>query len=189
MGPCSVRTWRRFVSKYGRKYDFLQDCYSFADKDDAHPTKNELLPISWTEFGLAVGVELGVTPVSRIGIRGDRSVRVATSVAATRSEMMQKECEHNGVKFGETALSAAPAALNEILTEGYSADLGYGDVAVCLSAPPEIKSAVGAASGLASPFIASQAAAALSEGEKSSRLAEAVAARQSNGTGSKPWSK
>ncbi len=88
------------------------------------------------ELGLAVGVELGVTPVSRIGIRGDRSVRVASSVATTRSEKMQKECEHNGVKFGETALRAAPAALSDILTEGYSRDMDYGDVTICLSAPP-----------------------------------------------------
>ena len=88
------------------------------------------------ELGLAVGVELGVTPISRIGIRGDRSVRVASSVATTRSEKMQKECEHNGVKIGETALQAAPAALADILTEGYSSDMDYGDVAICLSAPP-----------------------------------------------------
>ena len=57
------------------------------------------------------------------------------------------------------------------------------------SAPLEKKNALGAASGLAAPFIASQAAAALSEGEKSSRLAEAVASRQSSGAGSKPWGK
>lgn len=88
------------------------------------------------ELGLAVGVELGMTPVSRIGIRGDRSVRVATSLATTHSEKMQKECEHNGVKFGEAALRVAPAALNDILTEGFSADMDYGDVAICLSAPP-----------------------------------------------------
>ena len=141
------------------------------------------------ELGLAVGVELGVTPVSRIGIRGDRSVRVATSVATTRSEMMQKECEHNGVKFGESALRAAPVALNDILTDGFNADMDYGDVAICLSATSERKNALGAASGLAAPFIASQAAAALPEAEKSSRLAEAVASRQSSGVGSKPWGK
>lgn len=87
-------------------------------------------------LGLAVGVELGPTPISRIGIRGDRSVRVASSIATTRSEQMQKDCEHNGVKFGESALSVAPSALNDILSEGYSAELDYGDVAVCLSATP-----------------------------------------------------
>lgn len=57
------------------------------------------------------------------------------------------------------------------------------------SAPLEKKSALGAAGRLAAPFIASQSAAALSEGEKSSRLAEAVASRQSSGAGSKPWGK
>lgn len=50
------------------------------------------------------------------------------------------------------------------------------------------KSAVGAA-GLAAPFLASQAAAALSESEKNSRLEAAVSARKESGSGAKPWSK
>lgn len=88
-------------------------------------------------LGLAVGLELGPTPISRIGIRGDRSVRIASSIATTRSEQMQRECEHNGVKFGPRALRVAPAALEDLLDEaGYSAEMRYGEVAVCLSAAP-----------------------------------------------------
>ncbi|MDW4496562.1 hypothetical protein R5H30_01105 [Sulfitobacter sp. D35] len=56
------------------------------------------------------------------------------------------------------------------------------------SAPIEKKSALGAA-GLAAPFLASQAAAALSESEKHSRMEAAVSARQESGSGGKPWSK
>lgn len=88
-------------------------------------------------LGLAIGLELGPTPISRIGIRGDRSVRVASSIATTISEKMQQECEHNGIKFGANALRVAPAALEDLLDDsGYSADMEYGEVAVCLSAAP-----------------------------------------------------
>ncbi|MFC7049517.1 adenylate/guanylate cyclase domain-containing protein [Emcibacter nanhaiensis] len=88
-------------------------------------------------LGLAIGIELGPTPISRIGIRGERSVRVASSIATTLSEKMQKECEENGVKFGINALRAAPAALEDLLNNaGYSAEMDYGEVAICLSATP-----------------------------------------------------
>ncbi|MGK7653206.1 cyclic GMP-AMP synthase DncV-like nucleotidyltransferase [Roseovarius sp. B08] len=56
------------------------------------------------------------------------------------------------------------------------------------SAPLEKKSALGAA-GLAAPFLASQAAAALPDSEKHSRMEAAVSARQESGSGGKPWSK
>lgn len=88
-------------------------------------------------LGLAIGLELGPTPISRIGIRGDRSVRIASSIATTRSEQMQHDCEHNGVKFGPDALQVAPAALEDLLDKnGYSAEMDYGEVAVCLSTIP-----------------------------------------------------
>lgn len=53
-------------------------------------------------------------------------------------------------------------------------------------APLEKKSALGA--GLAAPFIASEAAAALSDSERSARMEAAVSARQESGGGGKPWS-
>lgn len=88
-------------------------------------------------LGLAIGLELGQTPISRIGIRGDRSVRIASSIGTARSEQMQKECEENGVKFGPRALRAAPAALEDILDDaGYNSEPNYGEIAVCLSAAP-----------------------------------------------------
>jgi hypothetical protein len=42
--------------------------------------------------------------------------------------------------------------------------------------------------GLAAPFIASKAAAALSDGERTERMESAVRARRESGGGSKPWS-
>lgn len=56
------------------------------------------------------------------------------------------------------------------------------------SASLEKKSALSAAS-LATPFLASHAAAALSDSEKHSRLDAAVNARMESGCGGKPWSK
>lgn len=88
-------------------------------------------------LGLAVGLELGPTPISRIGIRGDRSVRVASSIATTRSEQMQRDCSESGVKLGPNALGVAPAALEDLFdAAGYCGNLDYGDVAVCLSIAP-----------------------------------------------------
>lgn len=55
-------------------------------------------------------------------------------------------------------------------------------------APFEKKSVLGAA-GLAAPFLASQAAAALSDSEKVTRMEAAVSARKESGSGGKPWSK
>lgn len=54
------------------------------------------------------------------------------------------------------------------------------------SAPLETKSALGGA-GLAAPFLASKAAAALSDSEKQSRMESAVNARKESGSGGKPW--
>ncbi len=89
-----------------------------------------------TSLGLSIGAEIGTTPVSRIGIRGDRSVRVASSMATACSEVMQQECDKNGLKLGPKAFRAAPAALSDILDEnGRSLELNYNDVIVCLSVP------------------------------------------------------
>ena len=88
-------------------------------------------------LGLAIGLELGPTPISRIGIRGDRSVRAASSIATTLSEQMQRECKDNGVKLGHRALRVAPVALEDLLDkDGYAASMDYDDVAVCLSVVP-----------------------------------------------------
>ncbi|MCP3055057.1 cyclic GMP-AMP synthase DncV-like nucleotidyltransferase [Aurantimonas marianensis] len=54
-------------------------------------------------------------------------------------------------------------------------------------APLEKKSVLGGL-GLAAPFVASQAAAALSDGERAERMESAVRARNESGGGGKPWS-
>lgn len=66
----------------------------------------ELLPSS-RRLGLAIGLDLGPTPVSRIGIRGDRSVRVASSQATLESELCQRLCTGRQTMIGERAYSEA----------------------------------------------------------------------------------
>ncbi len=94
--------------------------------------QNELANI--TSLGLAIGAELGPTPVSRIGIRGQRSVRLASSVASATSEKMQRDCKDNETKFGPNARRIMPTALND-LTDARGAALGltYDDVSTSLS--------------------------------------------------------
>ena len=87
-------------------------------------------------LGLAIGFEYGLTPVSRIGIRGTRSVRLASSVASATSEKMQRECGDNGVKLGPNALDLLPSALKDLTSSsGAGSGVTYDDVATCLSLP------------------------------------------------------
>lgn len=62
------------------------------------------------------------------------------------------------------------------------------DAANSAPAPFEKKSMFGAAE-LTAPFLASQAAAALSDREKQARMEAAVSVRKESGSGGKPWSK
>lgn len=93
------------------------------------------------ELELAVGLEFGPTPVSRIGIRGDRSVRVASSIATTESERMQRECDEGGLKMGPNALRVAPKGLKDIFgDDGYAREVDYDDVSASVLATPSILS-------------------------------------------------
>lgn len=63
------------------------------------------------DLGLTIGIELGASPVTRLGLRGDRSVRCASSKSVTVSERAQRNCEHNETALGENALRKGPAAI------------------------------------------------------------------------------
>ena len=94
-------------------------------------------------LGLTIGVEYGPTPVSRIGIRGVRSVRLASSVATATSEQMQRECSDSDTKFGPTAMAVIPVALNDLANaSGIAAALTYDDVVLSLSTQHSPKPAV-----------------------------------------------
>lgn len=80
-------------------------------------------------LGLAIGLELGATPISRIGIRGERSVRLASSSATATSEKMQKECGDNETILGPKAYGLLPASLNDLTDSGGAAvGVTYDDI-------------------------------------------------------------
>lgn len=84
-------------------------------------------------LGLAVGLEHGTTPITRLGIRGTRSVRVASSLACCRSEKEQKMIPTNGVRVGPRAFEHMPFSLRPFFDrDGAAHTLDYDDV--CASA-------------------------------------------------------
>lgn len=88
------------------------------------------------QVGLAIGLELGETPISRIGIRGDRSVRIASSIACKRSEGCQQACDGTETMMGPNALAAAPARVRGLFGErGKCANLTFPIVETAIGAP------------------------------------------------------
>jgi class 3 adenylate cyclase len=67
----------------------------------------ELMPNLGT-LGLAIGIEAGTTPISRIGRRGEGSVRVASSSTTIISEAEQSEANGNQLAIGPAAYQSLP---------------------------------------------------------------------------------
>lgn len=107
------------------------------------------------ELGLAIGFELGPTPVSRIGIRGDRAVRTASSLAVRMSELCQQECGASETKIGPTAYAYATAAVRRLFQPARLADdLIYDDVETQVDAYGVTATVAGAAAALAATPVA-----------------------------------
>ncbi|PHS78304.1 MAG: hypothetical protein COB59_07810 [Rhodospirillaceae bacterium] len=69
-------------------------------------------------LGLAIGLEYGATPVTRLGIRGDMSVRVATSQAVTNAEKLQESLDQGDLTaIGEEAYRLAPEHIQDIFDD------------------------------------------------------------------------
>lgn len=84
-------------------------------------------------LGLAIGIEHGVTPVTRLGIRGRRSVRVASSVACCQSEQEQRALSVGGVRVGRQAMGLLPASVRLLFDrDGATETLDYDDVRASL---------------------------------------------------------
>lgn len=93
--------------------------------------KKELRNID--NLGLAIGAELGETPITRIGIRGERGVRIASSLATTGSENLQGSCNGSQTRFGAKALRNLPFGLHDQFDDsGFSNDMQYDDVAATI---------------------------------------------------------
>lgn len=80
--------------------------------------------------GLAIGLEYGETPITRIGIRGDRAVRTASSLASRGSERCQRQCDGEQTMIGEKAFASASAAIRKLFgPRRVATGLTYDDVA------------------------------------------------------------
>lgn len=140
----------------GRKIRFIGDCiHSVFAEGDRHRTSDidtvrkaveiagalrssfelaqNMLP-GIGDLGLAIGIELGASPITRLGIRGERNVRCASSKATTISEKVQRECGDNETALGDNALSKGPASVRAAFgRNGILAGLDY-ECAVAFSA-------------------------------------------------------
>jgi len=70
-----------------------------------------------SNLGIAIGIELGTTPITRIGLRGDRSVRTSVSKAVSGSESLQRDCDGSQTAIGRRAIGVAPATIRAIFDE------------------------------------------------------------------------
>lgn len=75
----------------------------------------QMLP-GMANLGLAIGIELGSTPVTRLGLRGDMSVRCVTSKAVSDSEDLQSDCNGRETMVGQKALAQLPSGLRKQFT-------------------------------------------------------------------------
>ena len=127
----------------------------------------EIIPET-RKLGLAIGIETGETPVSRIGIRGvDRAVRVVSSLAVRGSESSQCCCGGTQTRLGPTAYANATAAVRSLFWRNRTADgLTYNDVVVAtdgsrvaatVAATPAARVAPAVVTGAAAAAIAAPA--------------------------------
>jgi class 3 adenylate cyclase len=105
-------------------------------------------------LGLAIGFELGATPVSRVGIRGDRSVRVAVSKTTAISEERQSVSDGVTTAIGPKALGAASNAVRRLFGSGSVANLDYDTATfqVPIGNASSAMPAIGGSSGLKAHF-------------------------------------
>ena len=80
-------------------------------------------------LGLAIGIEVGETPVSRIGIRGDRSVRVASSTATIQSQVEQEQIVGSGLAVGPMAFEQLSFSEQRYFDGRFRKSIDYDDVA------------------------------------------------------------
>jgi hypothetical protein len=67
---------------------------------------------------LAIGIEYGPTPLTRIGDTGDDSVRCAASRATVGAERVQQQIEGGGVRLGPAAARLADFSVRKNFGSG-----------------------------------------------------------------------
>ena len=96
-------------------------------------------------LGLAIGIELGATPVTRLGIRGDRSVRLSSSSAAIASEQEQRRADGFETAIGPGAYADGSQSARAFFGSGrIKSNVDYDDalhgVPPTLAAPATARS-------------------------------------------------
>lgn len=86
------------------------------------------------DLDLAVGIEYGPVPLTRIGLRGEDSVRCATGLAVVLAEKVQQGIERGGVDLGANAYQLAGLPVRRHFAEAVS--IPSYDAAVDLLALP-----------------------------------------------------
>lgn len=83
--------------------------------------------------GIAIGIEYGPTPIARIGMRGDASVRCSTSKATCNSETVQCGCAGDQTAIGEKAYEIGGWRIAELFGQDrVIAELTYDEAAIQL---------------------------------------------------------
>lgn len=113
-------------------------------------------------LGIAIGLELGTTPITRIGIRGDKGVRTSVSKAVSGSEALQRQCDGQQTAIGPRASRAAPASVRALFDErGFRSGLDTDSLLLATSTPLQAPSVLG---GLFQPLKNEERAAVRKEG-------------------------
>ncbi|TAY98659.1 adenylate/guanylate cyclase domain-containing protein [Rhizobium leguminosarum] len=116
----------------------------------------EMLP-GIDQLGLAIGMELGATPVTRLGLRGEMSVRCVASKTVSDSEDLQSDCNGRETKIGDRAMELLSADLrSQFDFDGKIRDLDVERLQYLLGAGAGLKAA-GAATATSSAWAASAA--------------------------------
>lgn len=85
------------------------------------------------DLDLAIGIEYGLVPLTRIGRPGDESIRCAAGKAVIVSEREQQKIEGGGTRLGENAISVASQRAKQYFARS-TRILEYDDAANLLGA-------------------------------------------------------
>ncbi|MGC1271580.1 MAG: adenylate/guanylate cyclase domain-containing protein [Croceibacterium sp.] len=106
----------------------------------------EILPGIET-LGLAIGIDFGFTPICRLGLRGNASVRASASRATCLSEAEQKRCDGTQTAMGEEAYRLSPVKVREVFSSNRvvsNLDADMASVLLTEMASPYIASGIAA---------------------------------------------
>lgn len=91
-------------------------------------------------LGLAIGLDYGMTPACRIGLRGESSVRCVTSPATCESETVQQSCGRIETGLGAAALDAGGVRVRRVFGANAKVpNLDYGAARALLGGLPAVQ--------------------------------------------------